>query len=275
MAYGKDDAERTRYKWMLLGDDDTIWVLPAVLRMINERKLAHTEPHLISDYHYHCRDPHVPCLGPHNFDPRCLPCSPGTFCPCRLPPGCALKDFYNYTDCPYKEIVAAYGGGGIIFSQALIQQLFSQPDFYWALVTKRVTSGTPAGDLVLGEAPRQLGVGYTRLFYDDPQRMPPAGPPPPPVHDTHTGDRLFGTWSQFNDHAHPNDVFVRHEAAAHEHPDLFRQMVTVHVRSRNFYGIPWNLTELFVAYEKIVHLLHRMHNVRNHTGPGQGGLHRS
>lgn len=184
-------------------------------------------------------------------DPRCIPCSPGTFCPCRLPPGCALKDFFNYTDCPYKEIVAAYGGGGIIFSQALIQQMFSQPDFYWSLLAKRVTPGTPAGgtqrpgalcmgpgvgvhmrlmlicvallpvpshngsshrkclmcrlhhcrpfpDLVLGEAPRQLGVGYTRLFNHDAQKMPPAGPPPPPVHDTRTGDRLFGTWSQFN-----------------------------------------------------------------------------
>lgn len=105
---------------------------------------------------------------------------------------------------------------------------------------------------------------------------------------------------------------MRHEAAAHEHPDVFRQMVTVHVRSRNFYGvrgaawycslggcdactcmtyryvtplgagltfpldlqIPWNLTELFVAYDKIVHLLHRMHTVHNRTVPAQGRKHR-
>ncbi len=66
------------------------------------------------------------------------------------------------------------------------------------------------------------------------------------------------------------DIYLRHEAAAHEHPELFRQMVTVHVRSRNFYGIPWNLTELFVAYDKIVHLLHRVHNMHNDTHPVLG-----
>ena len=38
------------HRWMLLGDDDTLFSLPAVMAMLGKMKLSHTKPIAISDF---------------------------------------------------------------------------------------------------------------------------------------------------------------------------------------------------------------------------------
>ncbi|KAG2452950.1 hypothetical protein HYH02_002287 [Chlamydomonas schloesseri] len=57
-------AVNATFSWMLLGDDDTVWSLPAVLRLVNERRLNAEEPHMLGDFQYHCVREHFECIAP-------------------------------------------------------------------------------------------------------------------------------------------------------------------------------------------------------------------
>ncbi|KXZ42087.1 hypothetical protein GPECTOR_208g399 [Gonium pectorale] len=93
-------------------------VLPAVLQLLNEAGLDAEQPHLLSDYHYHCTDAASPGIcpqAPSAADPRCLPCpGPGPEgggrppCPCRLPPGCTQEDRWATGNCSFKGRVLPY-----------------------------------------------------------------------------------------------------------------------------------------------------------------------
>ncbi|KAG2435454.1 hypothetical protein HYH02_011954 [Chlamydomonas schloesseri] len=126
-----------KYKWMLLGDDDTLFSVPAVLKMLAKMKLTHTDPIAISDFLVRChfennkRHPKSPYLR----DTRCLAPNAtaaggggggksGGVHPCMLPPERTQPPrFVKAPDCPPEGEISYYGGGGVILSQGLLRRL--------------------------------------------------------------------------------------------------------------------------------------------------------
>ncbi|KAG2425712.1 hypothetical protein HXX76_013554 [Chlamydomonas incerta] len=131
-----------QYKWLLLGDDDTLFSLPAVLGLLAEMRLPHTEPLAISDFLVHCRyelstKPGTPgakrYTAPVTRDGRC-PTAPAPAPakgaagpptpPCILPPAAAQPpSFRQQPDCPPEGRTSFYGGAGVILSHGLLQRL--------------------------------------------------------------------------------------------------------------------------------------------------------
>ncbi|KAG2434798.1 hypothetical protein HXX76_007683 [Chlamydomonas incerta] len=259
-------AKHSNFSWILVGDDDTVWSLPAVLRLLNERGLRAEDPHLISDYQYHCVQEQHGCSGPVAVDPRCAPCPPGVaYCPCRLPPGCTQRG-WNYSACPNKLRVAPYGGAGVIFSRGMLLLLTRDPHHYLPLAMDTVVPEAPAGDVVLADAPRLLGYGFTRL---QPAAEAAGSPAPRP------GRRFFASHCQFNDLRSPQTHFQDLKALAASDPAAFRTMVSVHVRQRygdQYYNL---MRDYLPPYRRLVELLLRVEEREEAkrkaaAGPGQG-----
>ncbi|KAG2422385.1 hypothetical protein HXX76_016071 [Chlamydomonas incerta] len=121
-----------RYKWMLLGDDDTLFSLPAVMAMLGKMKLSHTDPIAISDFLVRChfennkRHPKSPVPR----DTRCPAPNATTGGgskatePCMLPPERTQPPrFAKAPDCPPEGEISYYGGAGVILSQGLLRRL--------------------------------------------------------------------------------------------------------------------------------------------------------
>jgi len=139
------------YKWMLGGDDDTLFYPPNLVRLLS--RLNHSMPYFIADDLWFAglsanrsdspfsdgRPPHY--HHPHAFAPRCLPCHHphcrnathadslplDCGCPCTPKGACfaetlPLYDGKNKT-CEAKARVVAHGGSGFILSVGLMQAL--------------------------------------------------------------------------------------------------------------------------------------------------------
>lgn len=141
-------ATNSTYKWMLGGDDDTLFYLPNVMSMLS--KYNHSLPYFISDHLVFTslafNRTETPFTNgnrnfqhPHQYAPRCLPCHHpqclnASFtriplaCGCPCTPSLAC---YAETIPPYKgkpplcenptTRVVAYGGAGYIASRGLLQ----------------------------------------------------------------------------------------------------------------------------------------------------------
>ncbi|KXZ49326.1 hypothetical protein GPECTOR_22g920 [Gonium pectorale] len=242
------DAFGDSFKWLLLGDDDTVFVLPAVLRLLNEAGLDANEPHMISDYQYVCRDPGnvAACDAPAAEDRRCLPCPQGQrFCPCRLPPECTHQDNWRFENCTDRARNLPYGGVGVIYSVGMMRLLAEDPGFYIAKAFRDTVPAEPWGDRTLGDAPRIKGYGFTNLTAAASQIPIP---------------RFFGTYSWFNDGRNPQDLLSALREAARNEPKQFGRTVSVHVRTATVPGDARQLAQgLLPAYEQIVELFQRFH----------------
>ncbi|KAG2452949.1 hypothetical protein HYH02_002286 [Chlamydomonas schloesseri] len=201
-------AHGGRYKWMLLGDDDTLFSLPAVLGLLREMRLPHTEPLAVSDFLVHCRHeasakPGTPgakrYTAPVTRDPRC-PAAPAASAtgardapptpPCILSPQSTQPPrFRPHPDCPPEGRTSFYGGAGVILSHGLMQRLarhnlHAQPvlaseaaasaagatdaSFY----AVAMSTYSLAGDTLMSEAWRRAGFSFTApppLPYELPQ----------------------------------------------------------------------------------------------------------
>ncbi|KAG2435453.1 hypothetical protein HYH02_011953 [Chlamydomonas schloesseri] len=150
-----------KYKWMLLGDDDTLFSLTAVMAMLREMRVSHTDPLAISDFLVHCRfeaDGKRNWKAPVTRDLRCpgaaaaaaaadLAAAAATTAgssldglagratattsttsqptrPCMLPPEhTGPPRFREAPDCPPEGQTYFYGGAGIVLSHGLLERL--------------------------------------------------------------------------------------------------------------------------------------------------------
>ncbi|KAG2425710.1 hypothetical protein HXX76_013552 [Chlamydomonas incerta] len=248
------------YSWMLLGDDDTVWNLPAVLRLLNERGLDAGEPHMLGDFQYHCVREHFECTAPVAVDPRCAPCPAGVaYCPCRLPPGCTRRG-WNYGECPYKLRASPYGGAGLIFSMGMLKLLARDPHFYFPLALDTVVPEATSGDVALAEGARLLGYGFTNLLPAAEAARVAVGSPKQNI-----TRRFFAPHCGFNDARSPAEHLCVLQDQAARDPAAFRTAVSVHARQRIMYSSYHDLMlEVLPAYRGLVALLLRLE--------GEGGV---
>jgi len=183
---------RNKYKWMLYGDDDTLWLMDAVARLVEP--FDHTMPVMLSDNFWKCmgstyishgmrvcydRNQDVPrcsaCHGPHVPGlVRGCPCrSPEDTCEANLPPTLYLKDDMekNFSYTKEKCVAGEYrfhhfGGAGLILSVAAVEALVGQSDTYDKCVLRYRSRGNEEslefGDLVASQCIREtIGLGYT------------------------------------------------------------------------------------------------------------------
>ncbi|KAG2496862.1 hypothetical protein HYH03_005264 [Edaphochlamys debaryana] len=257
-------AVRGRYKWMLLGDDDTIWSISAVLRMLETAQLPYGMPVAITDFttRIKCSPEGQRSVFVQATDPRCQPCPAGATgesagrrqpCPCVLPPGLAEG---LLPECPREGPgrTIFYGGAGVLFSWGLVQQLASgrraqpepgvsndaAPNYY----TIAFSNLSRFGDDIMSEALRRYGVGFT----SPPPMLQAAALPSTGVAASLFGAgvgggsgkqrsllqrrRLFGSFSIYNDKKSLDELLQRHQEAARLDPSHVRAMVSAHVRSR-------------------------------------------
>ncbi|KXZ55282.1 hypothetical protein GPECTOR_3g419 [Gonium pectorale] len=196
--FALDALGADRFKWLLYGDDDTVWVPPAVLRLLNDAGLNAEEPHMLSDFLTECPDSNRPAhCAEASFveDPRCLPCPEGrAFCPCKLPPECTQPDNWAFQNCTaHKARVLPYGGTGIIYSVGMLRLLAQDPQFFPRLVFKDIYHREPWG-----------GYGFTRFSAAKDKGADCR--------------RLFGTMSRFNDARGPAEFLEGLHAAVKHQP---------------------------------------------------------
>ncbi|GIL55876.1 hypothetical protein Vafri_11369 [Volvox africanus] len=154
------------FKWLLVGDADTVFAPHAVLEMLTELGVTASEPHVLSDFLVECDPYNCPpnrcpaCFAPKRTDPRCLPCGNSTteknvgaaaaaVCPCRIPPSCSgprAKPTEPIPDeCPIETEISAYGGAGIVYSAGMLRELTADPRFYAAEALKALLYEQPFG----------------------------------------------------------------------------------------------------------------------------------
>ncbi|KAG2422386.1 hypothetical protein HXX76_016072 [Chlamydomonas incerta] len=139
-----------KYKWMLLGDDDTLFSLTAVMAMLREMRVSYTDPIAVSDFLVHC---HFESGGgkrwkaPVTRDLRCPGAAAAAAAaagpldmltgrrsaagstslptpPCMLPPERTQPPkFTEAPDCPPEGQTYFYGGAGVILSHGLLERL--------------------------------------------------------------------------------------------------------------------------------------------------------
>jgi hypothetical protein len=195
---------KSSYKWMLLGDDDTVWLPTGVLTLL--RPYDHTLPYLISDSIAQLEvleGSDIPRMAAGKADAGstlCLPChstvSEGAVqkgCPCSSKQGCATRRATRNIEVQYDRLFlgsedrlctspsSAIGGHGIIISFALLEMLESEGFIEKA----RALASEPLarwGDYALAELIFELG--YSVTFPDE--SMASTG------HLDHPSYKLFG-----------------------------------------------------------------------------------
>ncbi|KXZ48064.1 hypothetical protein GPECTOR_30g159 [Gonium pectorale] len=251
LLFALSDVGADKFKWMLYGDDDTVWVVPAVLKLLNEAGLNHDDPHMINDYHTECWKLHQPngCVESKvGADPRCLPCPTGqSFCPCKIPPGCTQLDNWAVQNCSVQARILPYGGAGIIYSVGMLRLLAQDPQFYPSLVLRDVVPNEPWGDRVVADAPRIKGYGFTDITkHKDPSA------------DTY---RMFGAISLINDPRSPADFLVAVTEAAKHQPHNMRVALSIHVRTAVAIAGKHDVVQDFLpVYRQIVHTMYSFHH---------------
>lgn len=240
------------YKWMLYGDDDTVFYLDNVLRMLEP--LDHTTPYFITDHIWFLRSLSEEVddnrMHPARSAPRCLPCnyqdplqassSSNEF---NAPQGCActrqflcahdnLGVFGGADVCNVKQHnwYFGHGGAGAILSSGLMN--LASFDTVKAFVdtamqgdpSKTVMSGDGVFSQVLHTVmdimPTDPGYGYYRPHI---QMFDPAW----------REDDTVGSRGK-----HPMAVIKRFDLALHgwcseECEDLLQHLMTVHLGSRD------------------------------------------
>ncbi|GLI65422.1 hypothetical protein VaNZ11_008988 [Volvox africanus] len=231
------------FKWLLVGDADTIFAPRAVLELLTELGVAAGEPHVISDFlvecdSYNCPPDRCPaCFAPKRMDPRCLPCGNGTtvtssgaaaaaVCPCRIPPSCsgprASPTGPIPDECPIVTEISAYGGAGIIYSAGMLRELTGDPSFYAAEALKTLLYERPFGDVALAELLRLGGYGFTRLPMATPLALDPH---------RESSTRRFSSYSIYNDRRTPKEQFRELVSLGQRSPRALQQMVSYHVHT--------------------------------------------
>lgn len=217
------------YKWLLYGDDDTIFFLDTVLRLLEQ--FDHDIPYFITDHFWWPSVPNHP-THPNHEAPRCLPChhqppADTTHAPLDAPIGCpctpqvlCAKDpdhrIYNkWCDVPRApaQTYSMHGGAGSLLSVALLRNI--SWDWMEECVTRSYSTG---GDAFVSICLWQAGFAMTDpgvMFYRPEVQMFDPGPE----------DRM-GVMLRFA-HAFESkcddDCWVQLD-----------NMVTLHVRSRMF-----------------------------------------
>jgi hypothetical protein len=181
-----------KYKWMLYGDDDTMWIMDSVARFLEP--FDHTIPVMLSDNFWKCMGKTYitqgarVCYDRNQDVPRCSPCHgplvPGLArgCPCRtpqdacaasLPPTLYWRDGIekNFSYVPEKCIAGEYryhhyGGAGLILSVAAVEELVAQKEEYNKCVLKYRSRGSESTfefkDFIAGRCIQDtIGLGYT------------------------------------------------------------------------------------------------------------------
>ncbi|DBA83524.1 TPA: hypothetical protein ACH3X2_006448 [Trebouxia sp. C0005] len=240
------------YKWMLYGDDDTVFYLDNVLRMLEP--LDHTMPYFITDHIWFLRSLTEEVddnrMHPARSAPRCLPCnyqdplqgssSSNEFdapqgCPCTRQFLCAhdnLGVFGGADVCNVKQHnwYFGHGGAGAILSSGLMK--LASFDTV-KLFVDRAMQGDPSKTVMSGDGvfsqvlhtvmdimPTDPGYGYYRPHI---QMFDPAW-----RKDDTSGSRG----------KHPMAVIKRFDLALHgwcseECEDLLQHLMTVHLGSRD------------------------------------------
>ncbi|KAG2454903.1 hypothetical protein HYH02_000733 [Chlamydomonas schloesseri] len=165
------------YKWMLYGDDDTVFFLPGVRKLL--ARFDPEQPLALSDNLWHdSRHPRLEAV-------RCLPCG---FDVSKLPPA-QLRTNNSYVPraaCPYCtrekacppgrpdcDITGAHGGAGMIFSVGLMRQAALSYDN--ALGCMYSIYGCSGGDGLVSQCLWRAGYGFTdpghSLQHDDPYKQ--------------------------------------------------------------------------------------------------------
>jgi len=159
------------YRWMLYGDDDTIFYLHGVLRLV--RRMDPAPPIAISD-HLWLSQQH-----PHPKAPRCVPCEfegdlppIGTirkkatdpdFIPVRGCPSCSIDLSCAHTVAMGYECKpsAAHGGAGLIFSVGLLKSL----PLYRIRRCYDLHRGAAGGDGLLSRCLHHYNISFTEPGY--------------------------------------------------------------------------------------------------------------
>ncbi|KAL6771656.1 hypothetical protein ACKKBG_A27275 [Auxenochlorella protothecoides x Auxenochlorella symbiontica] len=183
------------YKWMLYGDDDTIWFLDSVVNIV--KGLDPDMPHLITDHLWfwgHTEGSPSHPVHPAADAPRCLPCGyntsllaglalpfdPPLACPfCTWQKLCAAdvkrRSIYG-DDCgfrpryPPEAEFLAHGGGGIILSVGLMRML--SVDYMRKCISTRFKPGDVfGGDTLFSHCAFFTGVAPTDpgYYFQDPE----------------------------------------------------------------------------------------------------------
>eukprot|EP00195_Chlamydomonas_chlamydogama_P012728 CAMPEP_0202891358 /NCGR_PEP_ID=MMETSP1392-20130828/1440_1 /ASSEMBLY_ACC=CAM_ASM_000868 /TAXON_ID=225041 /ORGANISM="Chlamydomonas chlamydogama, Strain SAG 11-48b" /LENGTH=265 /DNA_ID=CAMNT_0049575087 /DNA_START=444 /DNA_END=1237 /DNA_ORIENTATION=+ len=156
-----------RYKWMLYGDDDTLFYVDNAMKLL--QKLNPAVPLAITDNLWYRRDRQP--RHPHEDAPRCVSCNTTShfvetsanltgapYVPPRTCGACSVE----LACMPYKSRrpcvgAGAHGGAGIIFSRALLEQL-STDSVRECMKGKLRMSGS---DALLSACLWELGVAFT------------------------------------------------------------------------------------------------------------------
>ncbi|DBA84620.1 TPA: hypothetical protein ACH3X2_006195 [Trebouxia sp. C0005] len=243
------------FKWMLFGDDDTVFLIDNVLHLLP--LLDPTVPYFMTDHLWYPQPPGAggPELYVHanRAAPRCLPCNytdpaEDTFespsyqyiaprgCPCNTQTLCEADRMGNFGQgCHWNSNTPGYwyfghGGAGMLLSSALftLGTYDDVVDWIWSL--GQISSGDSMlmGALhnVLGIIPTDPGYGYfrptIRLFDPGWNGLQVKG-----AEDENTGDNG-------ND---PLGILDRLESAlqgecSHECEDQLQHTISVHLRTR-------------------------------------------
>ncbi|KAK9848859.1 hypothetical protein WJX84_012447 [Apatococcus fuscideae] len=217
------------YKWLLYGDDDTVWFLEGVMSMLED--LDPDMPYFITDHMWWSNTPGR-ASHPNRQAPRCLPCNfdKSKFkglrppfeapigCPCTPQSICEADDrgiFNQYCDIPRAPIAtySMHGGAGGIMSIGMMRAV--SLDFMEKCIRSLYSTG---GDAFLSICLWQAGYGITDpgySFYHPEVQMFDPGPE----------DRMGVMMRLVRALDHRCDETCQHQL------DF---MMTMHVRSRVF-----------------------------------------
>lgn len=174
------------YKWLLYGDDDTVFFLENVLDMLEG--LDHNMPYLLSDALWFYDGETGEHFHPHPLAPRCLPCNytdpggtpgEGYFeapkgCPCTPELLCESDtlDLFSKPDCSVKQsrkgnfgvgrFFNIHGGSGAILSAGLMRAVNFQE---LELCVKSFEKRALGGDAMLFQCLWMLGYAATDPGY--------------------------------------------------------------------------------------------------------------
>ncbi|EFJ48850.1 hypothetical protein VOLCADRAFT_90525 [Volvox carteri f. nagariensis] len=222
-----------KYKWMLYGDDDTVFFMPGVRKLVAQ--FDHNLPIALSDNLWHdSSHPRLEAV-------RCLPCGFNTSL-LRVPSAKNTTDgtpaAANYTPrpaCPFCTPVdacppwkpeckgggGAHGGAGIILSVGLMRKLLYDD----AIACMESIFHCSGGDCLVSRCIWRAGYGFTdpglSLMYDDP-------------YDHILFDSLASRWFLH----HPIEQIYLGNCVSDICSYLVRNVVSFHLRGKSYPSYP-------------------------------------
>ena len=171
----------TSYKWMLYGDDDTVFIMGNVHKLL--QGYDHTLPILLSDSYWNALDVNggmtIVAHHPSKTAPRCLPCHYNTSqlnldklpiranvgCPCTPELACSKTQLPTKGNWTHKQCLQqsqrwhVYGGSGMIISRGLADMMAKHRGALKECITKRYTY--EYGDRALTSCLFEMGIAPT------------------------------------------------------------------------------------------------------------------